>query len=173
MDQPFKLFEIEPRYCIDTNVIVSFLSESDDEYYGADIFPDHWDRICRLIASGDIVAPRQIETELKGHATKRSKIAPWLAMNDHMFRDLESTSQLLLAKEIVNKYNAYGRNTNYLGDLEVIVLAGSLGLTVVSMEVALQQSGQRRPKIPNVCDEFGIKCVSVSGFLRAEQNSAA
>lgn len=170
MNHAFKLFDIEPRYCIDTNVLVSFLSESNDEYYGADIFPDHWDRICRLITSGEMVAPRQVESELLGHATKRIKIRPWLAKNDHMFRDIDSTDQLTLAKKIVNKYNAYGRNTNYLGDLEVIVLAGSLGLTVVSMEVGLQQGGQRRPKIPNVCGEFGIKCLSVSGFLRAEQD---
>lgn len=167
------LFEIDPRYCIDTNVLVSFLSESDDEYYGADIFPDHWALIQRLITSGDIIAPRQIERELAGHASKHQKIGPWLRRHDHMFRDLSSSEELHLAKRIVNAYPAYARNTNYLGDLEVIALAGAADLTVVSLEVGLQQAGQRRPKIPNVCSEFGIKCVSVSGFLRAEQNSAA
>jgi hypothetical protein len=165
------LFEIEARYCIDTNVLVSFLSESDDEYYGADIFPDHWALIERLITGGEIVAPRQVEHELIGHAKKHGKIGPWLHRNDHMFRDLSSSEELLLAKRIVNGHSAYARNTNYLGDLEVMTLAGSRRLTVVSMEVGLQQAGQRRPKIPNVCDEFGILRLSVSGFLRAERNS--
>ena len=33
------LFETDPpRYCIDTNVIVSFLRGTDDEHYGADVF---------------------------------------------------------------------------------------------------------------------------------------
>lgn len=54
------LFDLEPRYCMDTNVIVSFLSESDDEYYGADIFVEQWSQIEGLIASGQIVAPRQV-----------------------------------------------------------------------------------------------------------------
>ena len=172
MIEPMGLFEIEPRFCIDTNVLVSFLSESDDEYYGADIFPDHWSLIQRLITSGDIVAPRQIQNELGGHATKRKKIGPWLRSNDHMFRDLESSEELLLAKRIVNAYPAYARNTNYLGDLELMVLAGHRRLAVITLEIGLQQTGQRRPKIPNVCAEFGIKCLSVTGFLRAEQHPA-
>lgn len=167
------LFEIEARYCIDTNVLVSFLSESDDEYYGADIFPDHWALIQRLITSGNIIAPRQVEYELTGHAKKHSKIGSWLHRNDHMFRDIASSDELSLAKRIVNAYSAYARNTNYLGDLEVMTLAGARELTVVSLEVGLQQTGQRRPKIPNICSEFGINCLSVSGFLRAEKSPAA
>ena len=172
MTQSMGLFEIEPRFCIDTNVLVSFLSESDDEYYGADVFPDHWELIQRLITSGDIVAPRQIENELSGHATKHAKIGPWLRRNDHMFRDLGNAGELLLAKRIVNAYPAYARNTNYLGDLELMVLAGHRQLTVVTLEIGMQQTGQRHPKIPNVCAEFGIKCLSVTGFLRAEQQPA-
>lgn len=125
------LFQIEPKYCIDTNVIVSFLSESDDEYYGADIFPDHWQQIATMIASGRIVAPRQVENELNGHAKKRPKIGPWLNTHRYMFRDVETDAQLVLAKQIVNKYPVYGKNENYL-DLEVITLAGALGITVIS-----------------------------------------
>jgi hypothetical protein len=163
------LFEIKPRYCIDTNVLVSFLSESDDEYYGVDIFPDHWEIIQTLITSGEIVAPRQIERELHGHAKKRPKIGPWLRRNGHMFRDLGNSDELFLAKRIVNAHPAYARNNNYLGDLELMVLAGHHKLTVITMEIGLQQTGQRRPKIPNVCAAFDIKCLSVAGFLRAEQ----
>lgn len=55
------LFEDEPpRYCLDTNVVVSFLKGTDDEYYGVDIFGEQWALIERLIASGVIVAPRQV-----------------------------------------------------------------------------------------------------------------
>lgn len=166
MTEILSLFELEPRYCIDTNVIVSFLSQSDDEYYGADIFPVHWRQIETLVASGQIVAPRQVEQELKNHAQKRANIGPWLKPRGHMFRDVDTDAQLQIAKRIVNAYPVYGRNVNYLGDLEVITLAGALGITVVSLEAPMQQSGQRRPKIPNVCAEFGIPCVSVAGLLR-------
>ena len=36
------LFDEEPRYCIDTNVIVSFLRLTDDEHYGSDVFAPQW-----------------------------------------------------------------------------------------------------------------------------------
>lgn len=160
------LFDVDPHYCIDTNVIVSFLSESDDEYYGADIFPDHWRQIESLIASSEIIAPRQVERELEGHAKKRSKVGPWLGRHRYMFRDIQCDEQLRLAKRIVNCYPAYAKTVNYLGDLEVITLAGALRLKVITLELPEQQSGQKRPKIPNVCKEFDIGCVSVAGFLR-------
>jgi len=166
------LFDIEPKYCIDTNVIVSFLSESNDEYYGADIFPDHWKQIESLIDGGQIIAPRQVERELTGHAKKRPKIGPWLTTHRYMFRDVEADAQLALAKQIVNKYPTYGKNENYLGDLEVITLAGALGISVVSLETPQPQIGQRRPKIPNVCAEFQVRCVSVAGLLREMRRSA-
>lgn len=83
-----------------------------------------------------------------------------------MFRDIGSDTQLIVAKQIVNAYPAYGKNVNYLGDLEVMCLAGALRLAVVTLEAPVQQSGKRRPKIPNVCAEFGIDCLSVVGLLR-------
>ena len=166
MSQTGALFEIEPRYCIDTNVIVSFLSESDDEYYGADVFFDHWKQIERLIANGQMIAPLQVERELEGHANKREKIGPWLREHAYMFRDIDNDAQLELAKRIVNQYPAYGKSLNYLGDLEVITLAGALGLTVVSLESTQQQAGRRRPKIPNVCAEFEVGHTSVVGLFR-------
>lgn len=160
------LFEIQPEYCIDTNVIVSFLSESDDEYYGADVFSDHWTQIERLILNGQMIAPRQVGRELEGHANKREKIGPWLREHAYMFRDVDIDAQLNLAKRIVNQYPAYGKNMNYLGDLEVITLAGALDLTVVSLESMQLQAGQRRPKIPNVCAEFEVAHTSVVGLFR-------
>jgi len=166
MTESGRLFDADPHYCIDTNVIVSFLSETDDEYYGADIFPDHWRQIECLIASSEIVAPRQVERELEGHAKKRAKVSLWLGRHRYMFRDIQTDEQLQLAKQIVNRYPVYSKTINYLGDLEVMTLAGALRLKVITLELPEQQSGQKRPKIPNVCKEFGIGCLSVSGFLR-------
>jgi hypothetical protein len=87
------------------------------------------------------------------------------------FRDVETDAQLVLAKQIVNKYPVYGKNENYLGDLEVITLAGALGITVISIETPQPQTGQKRPKIPNVCAEFQVSCVSVAGLLRELKRS--
>lgn len=89
--------------------------------------------------------------------------------NRHMFRDVETDAQLESAKQIVNKYPVYGETVNLLGDLEVMTLADALTITVVSLEKESPTSSPKRPKIPNVCKEFGIGCVSLPGFLRLEK----
>jgi hypothetical protein len=48
------------------------------------------------------------------------------------------------------------------------VIAARTKLKVVSLEQRAEQHSRRRPKIPNVCEEFGIGCVTLAGFLREE-----
>ena len=160
------LFEMPAEYCIDTNVIVSFLSESDDEVYGSGVFAAYWDLIEGLINEGRVIAPRQVETELHRQADRVPALPSWLKQHHHMFRDIETDEQLVFAKRLVNTHSAYARNENYLGDLEVISLSAAMGLTVITMETKRQVSGHRNPKIPNVCEEFGVRCLSVVGFLK-------
>lgn len=62
---------------------------------------------------------------------------------------------------------AYGLDVNRLGDLEVMALAKARGLTVVSLESQKQHRADR-PKIPNVCAEFGIRYCGFHDFLREE-----
>lgn len=50
-----------------------------------------------------------------------------------------------------------------------MTLADALAITVISLEKESPASGPKRPKIPNVCREFGIDFVSLPGFLRREQ----
>lgn len=167
------LFEPEPpRYCIDTNVVVSFLRGTDDEHYGADVFAPQWALIERLILGGVIVAPRRVERELSNWEKTIQAMGPWLRGRRHMFRDVATEAQLLSAKRIVGRYPVYGESVNYLGDLEVMTLAAALGLAVITLErKAAGTPSMKRPKIPDVCEEFGIDCVSVAGFLRREAAS--
>lgn len=168
------LFDPEPpRYSLDTNVVVSFLRGTDDEHYGADVFAPQWAVVERLILVGAIVSPRRVESELVKWEKTIPAMAAWVRGRRHMFRDVTTQAQLLSAKRIVAAYPVYGETTNYLGDLEVMTLAEALGLTVVSLESESQGRSSRRPKIPNVCKEFGIDCVSVAGFLRREARRPA
>ncbi len=168
------LFDTEqPRYCIDTNVILSFLKGTDDEPYATDVFAPQWAVIERLIAGGVIVAPRQVEHELLNWEKTLPTIRVWVRRRHHMFRDVETEAQLRSAKRIIGKYPVYGRTVNYLGDLEVMTLADALELTVITMEIQSRQPSPARPKIPDVCKEFAIDCVGVKGFLRRESAPGA
>lgn len=64
MSAPPALFTIEPKYCIDTKVIISFMHEDDGQPYRPDIFVAQWGRIETFTRSGEIIAPRRVEVEL-------------------------------------------------------------------------------------------------------------
>lgn len=160
------LFEAEAKYSIDTNVIVSFLGEGDAEMYPVDVFGPQWNFLETAIRAGRVIAARRVETELKKwERIERMKV--WLHNHKYVFHDVDSDAQLVAAKEIVNRYPAYGLDVNRLGDLEVMSLARARGLTVISLESQKQHRADR-PKIPNVCQEFGIGHVGFHDFLRAE-----
>lgn len=158
------LFDVRPRYCLDTNVVVSFLSTSEDEHYGGGGFEAQWQVFERLISEGAIVAPEQVREELEKWKDREPAIAEW-ARHRHLFRAV-TTDQLLWAKRIVNAYPAYARDRNYLGDLMVISLAGAIGLTVVTLEHAGETPSLKHPKIPHACAKFEVACTTVPGLLR-------
>ncbi|MDO8335575.1 MAG: DUF4411 family protein [Candidatus Saccharibacteria bacterium] len=168
MNRQTSLLE-KPRYCIDTNVIVSFMKKTENEFYGSDVFKPQWEFLEDLIARGIIIAPKQVEIELLAWCDVIPEMAVWLKQHKYMFVDVEEDEQLVSAKRILKEYSIYGTTKNYLGDLAVITLADSMKITVISLESETQTPSKRRPKIPNICKEFDIDAVSFSGFLRREK----
>ena len=157
-----------PRYCIDSNVISSFMKNDTEEWYSHG-FETQWKFIEKQLLNNIIIAPLEVRQELKSLFDSTLKLKPcvegWLKRHQHIFKDKDD-NQLLTAGLIVNKYPAYSQNDNTVTDLMIVSLAKAQRLTVITLENRATTHSKKRPKIPNVCDEFGIKCVSVSGFFR-------
>ena len=168
MDLQVSLFDEQPRYCLDTNVIVSFLRGTDDEFYGSDIFAPQWTFIEGLIDRGAVISPREVEHELLNWKKTIEQMPKWVKQHRRLFVDADDSAQLKAAKLIVNQFPAYASNINYVGDLSVMSLAKYLGLSVVTLEKRADPHSAKRPKIPNVCEHFDIECLSVAGLLRRE-----
>jgi hypothetical protein len=96
----------------------------------------------------------------------------WLAKRGGMFVGM-TTEQLVVAKRIVNDFPAYGSSDNYIADLEVMSLASTRALAVVTNERVRPTMSLDTPKIPEVCGKYGIECLSVSGFLAREMPKRA
>lgn len=162
------LFEDPAKYAIDTNVIVSFLGDSDSEHYPMDVFKPQWEFLEVAMRDGRVVAPRVVAGELEKWANRLPVIRAWLQEHRYLFHEIACDSELATAKAIVNAFPAYASSVNYVGDLEVMAFARARGLSVISLELKAAQHSTRKPKIPNVCEQFGIGWVSLAGFLRAE-----
>lgn len=162
------MFDDLAKYAIDTNVIVSFLGDSDSEHYPMDVFKPQWDFLESAMRDGRVVAPEVVAVELEKWTKNVPTIKTWLNDHSYLFHDIARDVELASAKAIVNAFPAYASSINYLGDLEVMAFARASGLKVISLELKATQHSAKKPKIPNVCDQFGIGWVSLAGFLRAE-----
>jgi hypothetical protein len=158
----------EAVYCIDTNAIISFIKETDDEYYGKDIFGEQWKQIEELMSEGLVVAPKSVKAELEKWANSTPELKQWLKDRKAIFVDVDS-NQLDSAKIVLAQFDAYSKNENYANDLSVIALAHAKNLVVITLEKKHPQMSDAKPKIPNVCERVGVKCTSIVGLLRLEK----
>ncbi len=61
MAEPHTLFAVTAKYSIDTNVVLSFLGDSDAEHYPIDVFKPQWEFLERAMKDGRIVGARRVE----------------------------------------------------------------------------------------------------------------
>jgi len=171
MNQQTSIFgSKKAKYCIDTNVILNFwnLSADADEPYGKDIFKSQWAAVEEKIKSGEIVAVKAVGEELK--RWDLNDLKRWLRANAAFLVDLD-VDQLAAMRPIANKYGIYTQFKNFATDLQIMGLAKARELTVITSESKRATHFSSNPKIPNVCEEFDIKCVSLVGFFRNEDIS--
>lgn len=150
-------------YVFDTNVF----SQLFRSYY-PDRFPSLWQQFDQLVANGQITSTDEVIRELE----HRHVIQAWEWANEkkHLFppptaAEAQFVAEIFQVKhfqQIISQKTLYkgGRNA----DPFIIARAATLGATVVTME-GKPKDGAR---IPNICEYFGIPCVSLEGFMKLE-----
>lgn len=147
-------------YCIDTSAII----EPWVRLYPPDLFPSLWENLERLVDDGSLIAPEEVFHELN---KKEDDIFQWARERSKMFVPL-STEVQLAVKEILAEFpklvdTMSGRSR---ADPFVIALAKVSGRTVLTYE---KHSGtDQRPRIPNVCAHFGIRCMGIVQLIREQ-----
>lgn len=152
------------RYCLDTSFFIDLWSEEGKFY--RKIFVGIWDALQEAVREGSVIAPGSVKDELRDTKDKTQKA--WVSANSEIFIPLDS-HQVRALKEIVCKFPSYAREARNLADPAVIALAKVEGLTVLSSESWVSQMGAKNPKIPNVCEEFGVPCLDIKGYCQAEK----
>ena len=145
------LLDKSARYCIDTNVISSFIKNDEEEWYSYG-FDAQWNFIENNMQRRVIVAPLEVQKELSSLFGSRSlQLKPyakdWLKKHAYIFIDKDD-EQLSVAALIVNKYQAYGQSANMTADLMIMSLAKAMHLTVVTLEERATTHSAKKPKDP-------------------------
>lgn len=145
-------------YCVDSSTFI----EAGTRRYPIDIAPGFWDNLDALSREGTIVAPDEVRLELRA---KADSVWTWVKERRHMFVALDG-EQMVATNGILAEFpRLVGKlNNRYHADPFVVALATVRELTVVTEENVI--STPERPRIPLVCEHFGIRCINTLDWLR-------
>ena len=135
-------------------------------HYPRDHFPSLWERLGDLIKSGNIIATEEVLIELE---RKDDDVYRWALgrrqMFKPMYRDVQQAAMSILAQyprlvnDIKNRSGA---------DPFVIALAQIQMEDCAVVTYETHGSIPNRPRIPDVCDALGIRCINVRGLIQEE-----
>jgi predicted nucleic acid-binding protein len=145
-------------YCVDTSTFI----EAGTRTYPIDIAPGLWDEFDRLATDGTICSPEEVRLELRA---KSDALAEWIKDRPQLFVDLDG-EQMVATHEVLAQFpKLAGKLSNrYHADPFVVALARVRGLTVVTEENPV--STPERPRIPLVCQHFGVRCINLLAWIR-------
>lgn len=145
------------KYSLDTSAILDGWNRN----YPPDVFPTVWRRIEYLAARGDLIATDEVLKELE---KQDDDVHKWLKARSRMVIPLDTKIQTE-AKRILAAYPRLvnPRQNRHQADAFVIALASLENGVVVSAE---KRRSMRNPKMPDVCDDMGIKHMRLVEVLR-------
>ncbi|WP_181313732.1 DUF4411 family protein [Phreatobacter cathodiphilus] len=148
-----------PIYCVDTSAFIAAWVER----YPIDTFPPLWDELATLIAAGRLIAPEAVQDELD----KKSKdLLDWFEAAGSPFVKTDA-ALIAEAMRILQMHERLVMESKRASaaDPFVIALARTRGCIVVTEE---HGGTAAKPKIPFVCNGYGVPCLSLLDLLRTE-----
>lgn len=151
------------KYLMDSNTYI----QAKNQYYGMVFCPAYWDWLDAKFASGEVGSIEFMGQEIKAG---NDDLADWAQQRSNHFiaHDDELTQSVF--SDIVNFVMAQdfdpANRDNFLakGDPWLIAKAKTMGATVVTHE-ATYSPATRKVKIPNICQQFDVLCISTFDLL--------
>ncbi len=150
-------------YVFDTNAF----SQLFHSYY-RNRFPTLWEQFDELIENGEITSTREVSREIEGDRV--AALRDWAAVQRDLFPAPNAAEASFVGQifrvphflQIIERKKLLKGGLN--ADPFIIARAHAIGATVVTLEGEPPNGA----KIPNICRHFGIPCVSLEGFMEAE-----
>jgi hypothetical protein len=145
-------------YLIDTSAWLNIDSRTDRE--------DVWRIIVGLIEQGRIVACAQVLAELRDDPVYASRLKPYEKALQAGDRSSDDPDYLQYVGKVTHDHPGMSRATGLKtpADPYVVALAELEGYVVVADETAMKRPNR---KIPGVCQQRGIRCLTLAQFIAA------
>ncbi len=151
-------------YCIDTNVLI----EAKNGPYAFDIVPGFWEWLDEMVKSGRLYSTETVYDEL---TDGNDELAEWVKerRNRGFFISHSEEVQKKFPQIADYIYSTYEppHAESFLSGADPWVIAQALAdnSTVVTREATVSPYS-KKVKIPNICNEFGVRCIDTFTMLR-------
>jgi len=156
-------------YCTDTSALIELHA-----IYGSDVFVSLWQNVAGLVKDGRLIAPREVLREIE---KKDDELLRWVKKHRKIFRQ-QDIEQLQRAQEILSRFPDLIDPAKEIPDADPFVVALAIIENTKRQDtlfkshciVLTQEKPSRgaRPKIPDVCQRYGIECILVAELFRKE-----
>ena len=153
-------------YLLDANVFI----EAKNRYYGLDFCPAFWDWLIARNLAGQVFSIEKVGDEIEAGD---DALAAWAADRGEGFFAKPTPSVLAALGRIgdwaINQAYEGAAITTFVEGADCYLIAHVLAgrHDVVTLEAA--SASRKKVKIPNVCIDFGIKCLTPFEMLRKER----
>lgn len=148
------------KYVFDSNIFMNLQRRQP-----IDIYPSLWNKLGELMTSGIIISSQEVYDEI---AVGGDELEKWAKSRKEYFLPSDVAIQSEV-RTILQNYRGLveGGKKKNSADPFVIALAKENQCTLVTEE---KRNGNKdTPKIPDVCDEYAIKCIDFVTFSREEK----
>lgn len=150
------------KYCLDANVLI----QGWQKYYNPKFCPDYWKILIELGKNGKIFIPELVYQEIVRTDDDLSK---WLKGSkipiNKISEPVTNCLQKIYAADPIHKNLVDNTKARSLADPWVIAHALHENATVVTKEEKVTALNSNRIKIPNVCDNMGIRWINDFHFI--------
>lgn len=148
---------MKDKYVFDSNIFINL-----HQRQPRDIYPSVWNKIDELMANGTIISSREVYDEL---TRSDDSLSEWAKSKKEYFLPSEIPIQERVSK-ILSEHRGLvegGKKQNN-ADPFVIALAQENNCALVTEEC--RSNSLVAPKIPNICDAYGVTCMNFVDFVR-------
>ena len=163
-------------YILDTNTFIT----AKNTFYAYDIVPSFWSTLLGMFKLGKVKVIDAVADEI---ADGKDDLTEWFGENIKKSADDIGDAYVIQAKQdgtVLQNYqdiaNLIVQNTQYKesekarflsrADPWLIAAGKALNATIVTQEV-LSGEGTRKVKIPDICQQVGVKYVNLYDMMRA------
>jgi hypothetical protein len=138
-------------------------------HYFPSRFPTFWVEFNALVQGGGIVSVREVRNELD-HKANRQHLRDWIEENKAIFlvptpQETRFVAQIFAVQHFQQLIAQKQRLTGWPVADPFVIACAHVGRACVVTEESFKPNAAR---IPNVCNHFGIDCISIEGMMERE-----